>query len=103
MPTMAIAGRISRLPYESRSRSIDRLTLAAPDPLPGKNAQASHRADDCQGKEESENYMGHHQHSIDSGNAETEHDLFAPSAWRRRRIGHHVKGVENESDAGHRY
>src|SRR6185503_12353874 len=83
--------------------SIHLFTLPPSDPPDGIRAQSSKCADDRQGKEESEDYMGHHQQSVHSSNAETEYDLIAPSCRRCRRIGHHVKRVEDKSDTRHRY
>src|SRR5262249_40560824 len=78
-------------------------TLTAPDPAHSKRAQASAGADDCQGKEESEDHMQYHQQTIDSGNTETESDLIASPCRRGGRVGHHVERVEEEGDARHRH
>src|SRR5215204_5392919 len=101
MPTMAIASLISRLPHKCRSRYL--FTLTAPDPPHGKRAKSSNSADDCQCKEESEDYMHHHQQTVDCGHTETEPDLIAPPARRCSRISHHVERVKDKSDTRHRY
>src|SRR5919205_1127508 len=101
MPTMAIAWPISRLPHERRSRDL--LTLAPPDPAHGKRAKPSHRADDCQCEEESEDYMHHHQQPVHCSDTESERDLIAPAARRCRGIRHHVERVKDKSDTRHRY
>src|SRR5215216_3300104 len=106
MPTMAIACAISRLPRHRGSRccdSIDFYTRTTFGPIHGKHAETSHCADDCQGKEESEDYMRHHQQPIDAGNAESENDLVPVPRWRCSRVGHHVERVEDESNTSHRY
>src|SRR4051794_26559473 len=102
MPTMAIACPISRLPNESRSRRDD-LTLAAFDPTHGEPAQPSNGASDCQGEEEPEDYVHHHQQTVNGSDAETEYNLISLPARRCSRISHHVERVEDKSDTRHRH
>src|SRR5678816_4454304 len=99
---MAIACPISRLPHESRSGRDD-LALAAFDPTHGKHAQPSNGASDCQRKEEPEDYVHHHQQTVNGSDTETEYNLIAPPARRRSRVSHHVERVEDESDTCHRH
>src|ERR1043166_2193516 len=104
MPTMAIACPISRLPHQGASRLCDDIiTRAASDPSHRIRAQPSESADDCQRKKESEDYMGRHQQSVDSGNTETESDLIASTCRCCRWIGHHVERVEDKSDTSDRH
>src|SRR5688572_17074614 len=110
MPTMAIAWAILCLPHHRMSRGrwtqrtrrndrLDLLTLLALEPPARVHPHSSKSADDCQGKEQSEDHVGHHQQSIDRGYTEAERDLLAPPFRCCRRIGHHVERVEDESDA----
>jgi len=75
----------------------------ATNPPHGKRAKSSNRADDGQCKEESEDYVHHHQQTVDRGHTETKPDLIATPARRCSRVGHHVERVKDKSDARHRY